>query len=65
MNLIQALKQAEAKLEKELVSIRNAVMALTGTKKRKRRVSAASRRKMALAAKARWVVRKRLARNKK
>jgi len=65
VNLIQALKQAEAKLEKELVSIRNAVMALTGTKKRKRRVSAAARKKMALAAKARWAIRKKAERSVK
>lgn len=65
MEIVRALKHAEAKLEKELVGIRNAVMALTGTKVRKRRVSSASRKKMALAAKKRWAVRKALGKKAK
>ena len=64
MEIVRALKHAEAKLEKELKGIRDAVLALTGTtKKRKRRVSAESRKKMAAAAKARWAVRKKPVRN--
>jgi hypothetical protein len=62
LDLIQVLKQAEAKLEKELKGIRNALFALAkpSKPKAKRRVSAASRRKMAVAAKLRWAKRKKL-----
>jgi hypothetical protein len=64
VEIVRALRHAEAKLEKELKGIRDAVLALTGTtNKRKRRVSAESRKKMAAAAKARWAVRKKQVRN--
>ena len=63
MDVLKALRDAETKLVGELAKIRKAISALSGsntTAKRvgkrtgKRRVSAASRRKMAQAAKARW-----------
>lgn len=64
MDIVGVLKQAEVKLERELKGIRNAMFALaspSSKRKPKRRVSAASRRKMAAAAKARWAKRKKLA----
>jgi hypothetical protein len=64
VDIVRVLKQAEAKLEKELKGIRNAMVALASPstkRKGKRRVSAASRKKMAVAAKARWAKRKKLA----
>ena len=64
MDIVGVLKQAEVKLERELKGIRNARFALaspSSKRKPKRRVSAASRRKMAAAAKARWAKRKKLA----
>lgn len=64
VDIVGVLKQAEVKLERELKGIRNAMFALaspSSKRKPKRRVSAASRRKMAAAAKARWAKRKKLA----
>jgi hypothetical protein len=63
VDIVRVLKQAEAKLERELKGIRNAMFALASPstrRKGKRRVSAASRKKMAAAAKARWAKRKKL-----
>lgn len=65
MEIIAALKQEEAKLEKQLVGIRTAIAALNGrpgdvfhaTPARgqgKRKLSAAARAKISRAAKQRW-----------
>jgi hypothetical protein len=61
MNIIKALKKEESKLEKHLAAIRDSIKVLAGglvgngkLVKRKRRVSAAARAKMAKSQKARW-----------
>jgi len=61
MDIIKALKKEESKLEKHLAAIRDSIKVFAGglvgngkLVKRKRRVSAAARAKMAKAQKARW-----------
>jgi hypothetical protein len=68
MNIVEALKLEEAKLQRQLAKIRNAIIAMNGSKETtfggwagsgktangKRTMSAAARAKISRAAKARW-----------
>jgi hypothetical protein len=63
MQIMQALKQEAKKLEQQLDRVRAAITALNGTGPGRKRGgykhSAATRRKMSIASKKRWALRKR------
>jgi len=62
MDIVKALKKEEAKLEKHLAAIRDSIKVFAGrfvgngrlVKKRRKKMSVATRAKMATAQKARW-----------
>jgi len=63
MNIVQALRQEAKKLEQQLDRVRAAITALNGRGPGRKRggykLSAATRRKMSIATKKRWALRKR------
>jgi hypothetical protein len=61
VDIVKELQKHYKELKHQLEKVETAISHLSGKKAPKRRVSAASRKKMALAAKKRWAARKKAA----
>jgi prefoldin subunit 5 len=58
MSLLEVLKEEEQKLERQLATVKRTIRELGGTAMKVSKVSAATRAKMARAAKKRWAAMK-------